>query len=238
MSDPGSNTPPVGIPVGLANSPFYVRETQNWAIDQERYRHDQALWTLGESAMFVLMWHVEDHQRGYVRRCPRCYENPTLSDAAKIYNQPTQNECPMCYGTSFEGGIRAKIIRPAIFTDSDDQERLDRRGATHPQSVSVETTSDFRYRNNDYVFRADGSRWQLAAPQRVMVRTGFGHPSQADASMGYAPTMATLEDRTSVAWKIPPNEDDLRLILSAPSRYPVSQTDLVNGDLIPRGYTD
>lgn len=235
MSTPGSNPP-----IGLANTPFYVRERKDWAVDQERYRHDQGLWQVGELAMFVLMWKVEDQQNGYVRRCPRCYDNADdlTARASKIYNQPTQNQCPMCYGTTFEGGIRAKLIRPAIFTDSDDQERLDEHGTNYPQSLSVETTSDFRYRNNDYVFRADGSRWQLAAPQRVTLRTGFGHPTQAADSMGYATAMATLEDKTSVAWKIPPNIDDLRSILAAPSRYPVAQTDIVNGPLIPTAFTD
>jgi hypothetical protein len=105
-------------PVGLSNSPFYLRPHQNWAIEQERYRHNQALYSVGEMVMFVLMWHVEDHLKGYVRRCPRCF-NGDDARAAKVYEQSTVNKCPMCYGTTFEGGVRAKIIRPAIITDSD-----------------------------------------------------------------------------------------------------------------------
>ncbi len=228
------------VPVGLTNQPFYVRETKTWAVDQERYRHDQGLYSIGEPALFVLMWKVEDHKNGYVRRCPRCYGNndPRLTDASAILNQPTKAKCPMCFGTTFEGGVRAKVLRPAIFTDADDQETLSEHGVNHPQTVSVESTSDFRIRNQDYVFRADGSRWRLATPAKVTVRTGFDHPSQADDAISYAPAMASLEDRSTVAWIIPPNEDDLRQLLQSSGRYPDSKLDEVNGPLIPKAYTD
>ena len=227
-------------PIGLANSPFYVRERKNFAVDQENYRHDQAMYTIGELAMFLLMWKVEDHKNGYVRRCPRCYTNTdvNLARSTSAYNQPTLNKCPMCYGTTFEGGVRAKIIRPALFTDTDDQETQAEHGVKYPQTTSVETTSDFRYRNGDYVLRQDGSRWQISTPQRVTVRTGFGHPTQQNDSIGYASAMATLEDKTSVAWIIPPNEDDLKSLLAPSAHYPIAETDLLNAPLVPDGYTD
>ena len=233
MSDPE-------IPVGLANSQFYIQNRKDWAIHQENYRHDQAMYGMGELAMFVILWRLEDHRLGYVRRCPRCYENADadLSAAAKAYNQPTQNRCPMCYGTTFEGGVRAKLIRPTIFTDTDDQEVPTEHGMNYPQNLTVETTSDFRYRAGDFVFRSDGSRWRLANPQRVQLRTGFGHPSQNMDSIGYGPTIANLEDKTSVAWMIPPNEDDLKVQLQESSRYPTYNHDVVNGPLIPKGWTD
>ena len=43
----------------------------------------------------------------------------------------------------------------------------------HPDEVSVESTSDFRLRQGDYVVRADNSRWRVNTPQRVTVRTGY-----------------------------------------------------------------
>jgi hypothetical protein len=220
------------VPPGLAHSQFFVRERQDWATEQERYRHEQALYQIGEPAMFVLMWAVEDNTKGYVRRCPRCY-NGEFADAAKVYNQPTKNKCPMCYGTTFEGGVRAKIIRPALFTDVDDQEQQGNRGVTYPNKLSVETTSDFRYRNGDYVFRADGSRWQLAAPTRTQLRTGYSHPSQGQDAFAFAQGLASMEDKTSVAWIIPPSEDDLSGLLFPSERFPISKSDLINAPLIP-----
>jgi hypothetical protein len=224
-------------PVGLSNSPFYLRPHQNWAIEQERYRHNQALYSVGEMVMFVLMWHVEDHLKGYVRRCPRCF-NGDDARAAKVYEQSTVNKCPMCYGTTFEGGVRAKIIRPAIITDSDDNEIQGERGVTFPVKVTVESVSDFRFRNGDYLFRQDGSRYQLGNPQRTQLRTGFEHPSQAADSIGYAMGTATLENSTTVAWMISPTQDELQDLLRTSGRYPVQATDVTNGPLIPEGFVD
>jgi hypothetical protein len=224
-------------PIGYSDSRFYVRPRQDWAVVQERYRHDQAMYSVGEYAMFVMLWHVEDFERGYVVRCLRCYGDGTAR-AAAVYNQPRQNRCPECFGTTFEGGIRAKVVRPAIFTDTDDVENPSPRGVTHPQNLTVESTSDFRFRNGDFVFRLDGSRWQLSAPSRVTVRTGFAHPSQAATSMGYGPAMAQLEDETSVAYDIPPNKATLTTLLASPNNYPAVEVDVINGPLIPNAETD
>jgi hypothetical protein len=214
-------------PIGVSNSPFYVREgNKDWAVKQEAYRHDQAMYATGEYALFVLMWTVEDHENGLVSRCQRCGfgGDEIESRKAKVYMQPTKNKCPECFGTTFSGGVRAKLVRPSIFTDSDDEEKRGERGVTHPQNVSIESTSDFRFRSGDYVFRQDGTRWQLTGPTRVTLRTGFEHPTQKDNSIGYVRAMGALEDETSVAYMIPPNNSQLAGILAEPARYPYATT--------------
>lgn len=226
-------------PVGFTNQPFYVRDRKNWAITQENYRHDQALYSIGEPAMFVMLWTVEDFQFGYTSRCSRCYDNEDLNARmAQVYNQPNKAKCPICFGTTFEGGIRARVIRPALITDTDDDEQLSSKGAIHPQRISVESTSDFRYRSGDFVFRQDGSRWQLKPASRVTLRTGFEHPGQLSNSIGYAQGQASLEDATSVAYLIPPNGDVLSTQLLPDSQWPAVKEDLINGPLIPRAWTD
>lgn len=225
-------------PVGLTNQPYYIREHKDWAVQQETYRHDQALYSVGEPAMFVLLWTVEDFQHGYTSRCSHCYGTDVMGRQAAVYNQAMTAKCPRCYGTTFEGGIRARIIRPALFGETDDTEQADKRGATHPQSIMVESTNDFRYRAGDFVFRLDGSRWQLKAPSRVTVRTGFEHPGQTVASMGYSQGPATLEDATSVAYLIPPSGEALAGQLLPESRWPTAKTDVINGPLIPKAWTD
>jgi hypothetical protein len=216
-----------------------VRATEPWDVANERYRHDQAVYTVGEPAYFIMLWREEDQKAGLVNRCSRCFGTGTITDrTAAVYNQPTQNKCPRCYGTTFDGGIRASIIRPAIFSDSDDAETIANRGVVHPQHSTVESTSDFRTRAGDFVFRADGSRWQLGAPTRVTLRTGFNHPTQVNDSMGYATMPATLEDLTSVAYIIPPNAEQIQTRLVAPIQFPSSPVDAINGPLIPRGFTD
>jgi hypothetical protein len=83
--------------------PYYLREPQRWAVDQERQRHLQALYTVGEWTMFCLMWNLEDFQNGLVTRCSVCYNR-----SSQAYKQGERNKCPDCFGTTFEGGFRAQ----------------------------------------------------------------------------------------------------------------------------------
>lgn len=210
-------------PAEITNQPYYIRQTQDWAIAQERQRHQQAIYQVGEPALFLMMWKVEDFEAGLVSPCPRCRSTDDSVDAriSAVYQQPQTARCPFCFGTTFEGGVRAKILRPAIFTDADEDERKAARGVTHGENAMVESTNDFRTRTGDYVFRRDGSRWQLGHPQRVMLRTGYEHPSQASDSLGYARIPAAREDASSVAFEIPPSREELGAILVEPLHYPV-----------------
>lgn len=239
---------PIPRPGGTGASPtaapqYYVRQPQDWAVEQERARHDQALYLVGEWAVFVLLWHEIDFRKGLVTRCSRCYDSGTGTVAtriANVYNQPTQNRCPDCYGTTFQGGYRARIVRPGIFTDTEETERQDRRGSMHPNGVTISSTSDFRTRAGDYVFRGDGSRWQLGTPQRVQLRTGFEHPSQDADAIAYEALTAKYEEPTSVAYLIPPDNGTLRITLHQPMRYPgdFSSIEDIRGVLMPMGTID
>ena len=217
MTSPIRPAPPVGRTPHTAQ-PYYVRDSQPWAIVQENQRHDQALWTLGENSVFVLMWHVLDFEAGLVARCIHCYVSQ--GKIAEVYNQPTKNKCPDCFGTTFEGGYKAMIVRPALFSDTNEEERVDRRGVTHAQSTSIESTSDFRIRQGDYCFRGDGTRWWLRGAQVTRLRTGFGYPSQAADALNINISQASLEDEESVAYLIPPTTSVLLATLAQGSRVP------------------
>jgi len=226
------------IPPGLSNQPYYVRSHKDWAVEQEIYRHDQALYSIGELSIFILLWGLDDFNHGYTSRCSRCYGYDLDGRSAEIYNQANKAKCPRCYGTTFEGGIRARIIRPALFTSVDPDDKQKSKGVTHPVAAMVESTSDFRFRSGDFVFRNDGSRWQLASPTRVSLRTGFEHPGQVTSSIGYTQGPAKLEDATSVAYLIPPSPEELLTTLAPTGNYPPVTTDLINAPLIPNGVTD
>lgn len=224
--------------------PYYVRDPQAFAIEQERQRHTQALYMVGEYAMFVLMWHNDDEIAGLVARCTDCYGTETMdSIKAKVagaYNQPEQHKCPTCFGTTFEGGFKARIIRPAIFSDADEDEQKQAKGVMKPQDLSVESTTDFRVRSGDYVFRATGDRYYLRVPQRITLRTGFAVPHQSSAAIGYNHARASQEDRTSVAYTIPHNLNPtptLEDILTMGSRVPFDfdPYETIRGPLIPVG---
>jgi hypothetical protein len=213
--------------------PYYIRETQGWAIEQERRRHNQALWYLGENAIFALMWHLEDHSAGLVGRCPTCYESQ--GQIADVYGQADEYKCPDCFGTTFEGGFKAIIVRPAIFSDSDEGETRHPRGVVHPNDLTIESTPDFRIRTGDYCLRINGDRFFLRVPERVTLRTGFGHPTQRDAAIGYNHANAAVEDPGSVAYMIPPFNDEVVLILSRIARIPRDwgTFEIIRAPLIP-----
>jgi hypothetical protein len=188
--------------------------------------------------MFALMWHIQDFQHGLVDRCQRCFEGGDGPDAAiaRAYKQPTQNKCPSCFGTTFEGGYKALIVRPAIFSDTDESETFQARGVVHPNDLDVESTTDFRVRSQDYVFRASGDRYQLRVPQRVTLRSGFAHPHQSQEAIGYNHARASMEDpEASVAYLIPPPTQTLTSLLATVGKTPpdFSQYETIRAPLIP-----
>lgn len=215
--------------------PYYVRERQDWAIEQERRRHNQALWYVGENTMFVLMWHLEDFQSQLVNRCPTCYESQGM--IAEIYGQTDEYKCPDCFGTTFEGGFKAIIVRPAIFSDSDEGETKHSRGVIHPNDLSIDSTPDFRVRTGDYCFRQNGDRFFLRVPERITLRTGFGDPSQGGTAIAYNHANAAQEDPSNVSYMIPPAGDEVAAILSRISRVPRpwNSFEVIRAPLIPGG---
>ena len=214
-------------------NPYYVRKTQNWAVEQERQRHIQALYSVGEYCVFALMWHEPDFTQGLVDRCQTCFKS--YGKIAETYGQSSQFKCPDCFGTTFEGGFRAIIVRPAIFTDADDSEAFQARGVVHTQELSVESTPDFRVLNGDYVFRTDNSRYRLRTPGRLTLRSGFTYPWQRQTNLTYNHSRAALEDPTSPAYDIPFSKDVLRGLLNIGPQQPANFSDfeIIRAPLIP-----
>lgn len=216
--------------------PYHLDDQmQVWSYEQQRMRHEDALWQLGELCLFVLLWSVEDHVAGYVQKCTTCETNSRIHE---VYNQAKINKCPDCFGTNFEGGYRATIIRPAIISDDDPGETLGPRGVSHQTNVYVESTTDFRVREGDYMLRANDTRFRLRTPSSANMRTGFGTPYNTLNSVGYNLNQATLEDKTSVAYMIPPQADDLRYVLHNAIRIPQDKSpwEDIRAPLIPEAY--
>ena len=236
--------PPIGNPQAPGPprvQPYHLRQVKPYAIEQERKRHAEALWAVGEYVIFFLLWHLLDFQQDLVARCTRCYAPGKDARVAAVYNQPKDNKCPICFGTTFEGGYRARIVRPVIIADSDQNERLDRRGEVHPESLSVETTWDFRIRPGDFMVRADGSRFRLQVPSRTTLRTGFGFPGQTEASLTYARITAEYEEPPTVAYLLPPvDQETVEGILTQPTKSPLDFAvfEQIRGPLIPDVYLE
>lgn len=231
VSDPAND--------GVYVKPYHLRQQEDWAIDQERQRHADALHRVGEYSIFVMMWTVIDFEHGLVDRCSTCSgpDGSRQDRIADVYKQPKQNKCPDCYGTHFDGGIRAKIVRPAIWADANETEHLDRRGAVHPDAAGVESTWDFRMHQGDYIIRADGSRWRLPdSPRRTTLRTGFAHPNQREMSINYGRIQARYEEPTTVVYMIPPTDlEYIEYHLTKRSLFPMTfpHLETINAPLIP-----
>lgn len=221
--------------------PYYLRQRERWAIDNERQRHMEALYLLGEWTMFTLMWHMEDYNNGLVVRCERCFgiegqAQTAQQRASTAYQNVNEYRCPDCFGTTFEGGFRAIIIRPAIFADTDEGQTYGPRGLANPGELDMESTPDFRVRSGDYCFRSTGDRYFLRVPDRITLRTGFNTPYQRADAIGYNHAKAAIQDPTSVSYTLPPNADDLRSILNIRDQYQpynFSPYEIIKTPLIP-----
>ena len=181
------------------------------------------------------MWTIEDFEASLVARCPTCFTN--YGSIADVYAQSSKARCPDCYGTTFEGGFRAKIVRPSIWEANEVDYRDDERGKKQTAQASVQSSSDFRLRTGDFIFRGDGSRWQMRTISTDHLRTGFYTPvTNPKAQIGYNFGICNREDDSgSVAAIVPPTSAELITILNVPgSRAPVdfSSVEVIRGPLL------
>lgn len=199
-------------PARKTSQPIRPWEYQTWASDVVETSHNEALFAFGELAIFTLLWRPFDFDAGLVARCSRCFGG-TASRHAAAFGQPTQNECPVCFGTTFEGGVRAQILRPTIFADRNDETRDEARGTVTSDTLQMETTADFTMNKGDVVIRFDNTRWQAEAKGENVIRDGFGPVQTKDGFSGL--TTIRLDDPTTVSYLIPPTDPDfIKTLLS------------------------
>lgn len=193
--------------------PSWARQTETWAVDQVLASHLDLIYAYGEYAMFVLMWRADDLAAGRVGLCPVCLTEDGRAFAA--YDQPTRRRCPSCFGTTLEGGYRARIVRPTLWTDREQDSADTARGEAVTSIVSLETTPDFTAHTDDYVLRLGGDRYRINEMNPLPIRSGFESPGAAVTVSGVI-DRATLEDPSSVVYTIPPDADDLEAALAVP----------------------
>lgn len=194
------------------SQPFRPAPAMSWTSRHTSHFQSEALYAVGELALFTLMWRPIDFERGLVTRCSTCFEGPEARQAA-AFQQPTKKKCPDCYGTTYEGGFRAQIVRPTIMADRNAETTDVHRGVVTIDSLAFETTPDFTLHKGDYLFRFDNTRFQCEEKKEAIIRTGFASPQSQESFSGLS--TAHLEDPTSVAFAIPPLDPTLlRNVLS------------------------
>jgi hypothetical protein len=192
---------------------------QDWAVTNVRDDHTGALYLLGEYTMFVLLWRIQDHNAGLVARCSQCFTNNAYSE---VYKQTSEHNCEHCLNTTFEGGFRAKIIRPALWDFGEDADQNQRRGVVSPSQAAVQSTFDFRMDVGDFMIRADGTRWTVQSLSSNHLRTGFAFPLKSETVVGFNYGNVRKEDPASVAFTIEPvRRQDVSALLDVENtRFP------------------
>lgn len=198
------------IPPASHKAPFWLPQTQTYSNLRLIDSHTHVLYSLGEYCLFILMWHVDDFKAGRVGRCTTCYT--TRARASEAYKQSDDGSCPNCYGTSFEGGFRAQVIRPTLVSDRSTDTVPERHGEVITDTVSLETTTDFSTHTGDYVVRAEGTRYRMEEMGTLVVRSGFDLPYQSESVGGLIPS-AKLENPSSVAYLISPLATEINELL-------------------------
>lgn len=222
------------VPNRSRKQPWWMAQDQDWAESHVTASHHDALYRFGEYVMFTLLWTAKDAEDGLVGPCTNCMGG-RISQA---YDEVPDPYCTRCYGTTFEGGFRAQIIRPAIVTDRNTETKEAQRGEFTLDAVSIETTSDFFSRSGDLMFRADGSRYQMDQMDTVVIRSGFSHPQQVETVGGVIPSAKLEANLAAPAHRIPPAGDVLAQMLAAASQdrhlvTGVHRQDVVRGPLVP-----
>lgn len=193
---------------------------QGWAVTNMRDSHNDSLYRFGEYAIFVMLWDIRDHNAGLVDRCPECYGGSPYSE---VYKQSNEHNCEACLGTTFEGGYKAKIVRPSLWDFGEEAEQEQRRGIALPQSAGIQSTSDFRMKTGDFIIRADNTRWVIESTSANHLRTGFGFPQKSETVLGFNWGQCRKEDTSSVVYTIDPRlTDEVRALLDpVDPRFPV-----------------
>jgi hypothetical protein len=190
-------------PTQVTATPYWDQPQMPHAISNVRGQTEGAVRRLGEYSAWVLLWNLEDHEEGLVDRCPTCYDAGGSKEAAyaAAYGQTGNPECPDCLGTTFEGGYRAIIVRPTLWSETEEASEQSKRGEVTRQSARLQSTADFRAKVNDWVLRHDGTRWEIGGVENMRLHTGFtGGGTRDRVGVGYSYT-AAREDQSSVIFQ-------------------------------------
>ena len=232
-------------PGNVSFQPFWLKTPDWYEVRTVRQDHDDAIYAYGEYSLFILLWNATDFSQGLVQHCPNCYEQ--FGAIAEVYNQPAMSSCPICYGSSFFssgaaqlGGLKARIVRPAMWNSTDDGQKQVAQGVMVTSTTSLQTTSDFRMRSGDYVVKADASRWRIQPHTSDYLISGFQAQDDIRSMVGINYPEAIREDESSPAYLVPPTDDatiKANLDVSVIPNYPISFTetpveDIINGSLI------
>ena len=120
---------------------------ENYAVNLTRQSVRDSLMSHGEEAILLSMYHANADKD--FKRCPSCWDED--------YNQPEDNTCTICYGTTFYGGVKQACRAWAIFTDQNQDEEIGKRGVWASDKRKIQTEPFPNLIQHDFVVRI--RRW-------------------------------------------------------------------------------
>lgn len=118
-----------------------------FAIRQARKAVRESLQAHGEEVIGLRMYHAVIDDKA--ERCPNCYDED--------YKQGDPGTCSVCYGTTFNGGIKELSRMWAMFDDTPEIEKQDKRGVWRPEDRQVQLEANPHLVEHDFLFRV--KRW-------------------------------------------------------------------------------
>lgn len=147
---------------------YSVRNLRNAVKDSLSY--------LGEQAILLQMYHIAADE-GIADRCVN-YDD--------VYQACSLSSCPYCYGTTFQGGVKAAGRVWAMFSDTTGTENSDKTGFWDPDARTVQTEWFPPLTKRDYVVRVPDTAWSIdrRTPGAVMGIYRIGEVTQPSLRQG------------------------------------------------------
>lgn len=118
-----------------------VKLVEPYAVTQLRKDVRDSLTMAGEECIVLQLFHPGDDD---ALPCGNCGDD--------VYKSP-ERDCPQCYGTMFEGGVRLATRSWALFTDHEVSEQVGARGVYRPDMRHVQLEAFPWLNEHDIVVR-------------------------------------------------------------------------------------
>lgn len=125
------------------------RNAEAYSVNYMRSAVKDSLSYLGEQVVLLSMFHVIPDE-AITARCA-CYDD--------VYEGSSSYKCPLCYGTTFAGGVKLTRRVWAMFTDASNTEEPGKTGVWNPDKRQVQLEWHPTLMQGDYVVRVPPGRW-------------------------------------------------------------------------------
>lgn len=177
---------------------------EDYAIRQLRNSVKESLQSHGEECLLLQMFHVVPDAQD-VPRC-HCFDD--------VYNQGSKFDCPDCYGTTLQGGVKKAARAWALFSDAQGVESQSKRGVWTPDHRRVQTEALPVLLEHDFIIRVlewDRHRrpvdiegiYSVDLVTNVSLRTGGVYGQTKADAVGQSADVIRLQEGQHPIYKFP-----------------------------------